>query len=380
MSFSLFTPIYPVAGNLLSPADLLSCFANPKHFVRGLSRYSDMHLKVGEPVAFRYDGDIRPVNEGARLSLELLQGLIFPLLSEDQRAKVVGESASDLDASWEWAEKEISFRINVFRDREGLAAVIRVLPAQIPKLEEIGFPDEAVWRDICRLKRGLVLLAGNTGSGKSTTIAALAHFINENRLARVITLEDPIEYVFKSKGSLFSQRELGKHIPSFAAGLRSALREDPDVIIVGEMRDRETTALALTAAETGHLVFSTLHTRDARGAVTRIIDQFPAERVKEVSTQLSMALSYVVCQKLVRNQSGGRSVAMDILKNTSAMANCIRTGALQQIGTLQETQSKEGMITLEGHLLSLVREGVISVTEAMENANDPLALQLLLGK
>jgi twitching motility protein PilT len=345
-----------------------------------MSRYSDMHLKVGHPVSFRYDGDLRPVSEGAPLTQEIVQALLYPMLREEHWNRLQNEPFSDIDAAWEWPEKGIAFRLNIFHDRDGVAAVIRALASEVPPLDEIGFPDEAVWQDICRLQNGLVLLTGNTGSGKSTTIASLANHINEHRPVRIISLEDPIEYVFKSKAALFSQRELGRHIPSFAAGLKSALREDPDIILVGEMRDRETISLALTAAETGHLVFSTLHTRDCQGAITRIIDMFPAERTKEMSTQLSMSLSYVICQKLVSKNGGGRCVAMEILKNTLPVANLIRTGALQQIATMLETQSKDGMMTLEAHLKILVRKGIISVVEAMDSANDPAALQMLLSR
>lgn len=380
MSVLLTTPLYPVSGNLLSMSDLLACFTNPKHQLRGLSRYSDLHLKVGQPAAFRYDGELRAISGGLPLTADMVESLIYPLLTEQQWGRAKSEPRTDIDASWEWAEKEITFRLNVFTDRDGIAAVIRGLPAKIPVVQEVGFPNEEVWQDICTLKNGLVLLTGNTGSGKSTTIAAIANHINQTRPVRVITLEDPIEYVFKSQSALFSQRELGKHIPSFSAGLRSALREDPDIIFVGEMRDHETIALALSAAETGHLVFSTLHTRDTRGAITRIIDMFPGERTKEIATQLSMGLAYVISQKLVRNLEGGRSVAMEVLKNTPSMGNLIRSGGIHQINTQLETQAKEGMITLEGHLKMLVRSGVISVIEAMENANDPLALQMLLSK
>jgi twitching motility protein PilT len=345
-----------------------------------MSRYSDLHLKVGHPVSFRYDGDIRAISDGAPLTAEMIQTLIHPMLREEHWARLQSDPLADIDASWEWEEKQISFRLNIFNDRDGIAAVIRALAADVPPIEQIGFPEENVWQDICRLQSGLVLLTGNTGSGKSTTIASLANYINAHRPVRIISLEDPIEYVFKSKSALFSQRELGRHIPSFAAGLKSALREDPDIILVGEMRDRETISLAMTAAETGHLVFSTLHTRDCQGAITRIIDMFPGERTKEIATQLSMSLSYVICQRLVANASGGRSVAMEILKNTLPVANLIRTGSLHQIPTLLETQSKDGMMTLEAHLKMLVTTGVISVVEAMDNANDTGALQMLLAR
>ncbi|MEI6712338.1 MAG: PilT/PilU family type 4a pilus ATPase [Verrucomicrobiota bacterium] len=375
---SLTTPIYPVSGKLLSIGDLLSCFIDPAHQLRGMSRYSDLHLKVGEAATFRYDGDLQPIPGGLSLTQDMVEALVTPLLRENHLAQIKTEQFPDLDVSWEWAEKEITFRLNVFTDRDGLAVVIRALPAHIPTLQEIGFPDPDVWKDITSLRQGLVLLTGNTGSGKSTTIAAIANHINQNRRVRVITLEDPVEYIFRSDTALFSQRELGRHIPSFSAGLRSALREDPDIIFVGEMRDHETVALALTAAETGHLVFSTLHTRDTRGTITRIIDMFPGERAKEVAVQLSMSLAYIICQKLVRNKTGGRTVAMEVLKNTPSMGNLIRSGGIHQITTQLETRSKEGMISLEGHLKMLVQAGTITPTEAMENANDPSALRLLL--
>ncbi|MEY5026650.1 MAG: hypothetical protein RLZZ244_2178 [Verrucomicrobiota bacterium] len=380
MSAALHAPVYPVSGQLLSLLDLLSQFTAPEHMSRGISRFSDLHLKVGEPACFRYDGFLSPVAGGLSLTQEMVEALVLPLLREEQIALLRSHPPRDIDASWEWTEKGASFRLNVFTDREGTAAVIRALPATIPPVESVGFPDPSVWQDICRLGQGLVLLTGNTGSGKSTTIASLVQHINQTRPLRIITLEDPIEYVFHSHASLFSQRELGRHIESFSGGLRSALREDPDIILVGEMRDRDTVSLALTAAETGHLVFSTLHTRDTRGSITRIIDMFPGDRAKEISVQLSMSLAYVVCQKLVRNQSGGRSVAMEILKNTPSIGNLIRSGAIQQINTQLETQSKEGMISLESHLKVLLQSGEISLAEAMENANDPGALKLLLSR
>lgn len=343
-----------------------------------MSRYSDLHLKVGEPVCLRYDGDLRPIDGGSRLSAELVEALIRPMLREGLWEAFQANPLHDIDASWQWTEHEISFRLNVFKDNDGPAAVVRALPSSIPAVETIGFPDEAVWRSVCGLQSGLVLLTGNTGSGKSTTIASILNHINLHRCVRVITLEDPIEYVFKSNSALFSQRELGRHIPSFASGLRSALREDPDVVFVGEMRDHETVSLALTAAETGHLVVSTLHTRDAPGAVTRIIDMFPGERTKEIATQLSLSLSYVMCQKLVSGSTGGRKVAMEVLKNTHSVANLIRTMTYQQLPTCIETGVKDGMNSLEAHLCTLVRSGSVSLIDAMDAANEPKLLQMLL--
>ena len=252
----------------------------------------------------------------------------------------------------------MSFRINAFHDRHGLAAAIRVLPREIPALDAIGFPEDEIWRSIIEADQGLVIVTGVTGSGKSTTIASLLQAINRRRGARIITLEDPIEYVLESEKSLISQRELGRHLSSFSDGLRSALREDPDVIFVGEIRDQETASLALSAAETGHLVLTTLHTRDTRGAITRLVDMFPADRTKELCSQLSFAIHTIVGQKLVpKATGGGRRVAMEVLKNIPAMAHLIRSGKWEQIYATLETQRAAGMWTLERHLLQLVEQG-----------------------
>ncbi|MBW8781764.1 MAG: PilT/PilU family type 4a pilus ATPase [Verrucomicrobia bacterium] len=366
-------PIYPVADQLWSTHDLLAKFIDPAHQLNGLSRFSDLHLKVGQPVTYRYDGDLAPVPDAAPLTPALCEQLVFPLLTPKQIEFLKAEPPTDIDASWEWLEHKINFRFNVFHDREGLSAVLRVLPPSIPDVDQIGFPNDRIWQEICALSQGLVLVTGQTGTGKSTTIAAMLKQINRTRRVRIITLEDPIEYIFTSNRALFSQREVNRHVTSFAAGLRSALREDPDIIYVGEMRDSETAALALTAAETGHLVFSTLHTRDTRSAITRIIDMFPSERTKEVTTQLSLSLHSVLGGKLLSRVSGGRIMAMEVLKNTLPMANLIRTGAIHQIQSLLETGMKEGMNTLDHHIQTLLQEGEITHEEALLAATDPKA-------
>ena len=221
------------------------------------------------------------------------------------------------------------------------------------------------------MKQGLCLITGVTGSGKSTTIASLIEYINTNRKTRIITLEDPIEFVFSSKESMISQREVGSDVASFTAGLRSALRENPDIIFIGEMRDQETAQLALSAAETGHLVFSTLHTRDSKGAISRIIDMFPAEQAKGLALQLSFSIGAILSQKLVPREDGrGRCVAMEILRNTSGIGNVIRTMNLSQVYSMLETQRKEGMQTMEQHLVDLYAEGVVSHKNAVNYAND----------
>ncbi len=371
-------PVYPVAGKLHSLRDLLAIFNDPVHILDGLSRFSDLHIKTGEPVRYRYDGDIVDLPDATPLRPETAEHLILAMLEPHQAERLRAFPPHDIDASFSWVEGGLSFRVNAFTDRDGVAAVVRVLPRHIPRAEKLGLPHERVWRNICELDQGLVIVAGNTGSGKSTTIASFLTHINERRPVRIITLEDPVEYIFGSSRALFSQRELGRHIPSFSAGLRSALREDPDIIFVGEMRDRETTALALTAAETGHLVFSTLHTKDAKGTITRIVDMFPPERTKEITAQLSLSLSYVIGQKLVARRAGGRRMAVEILHNNTAIANLIRTETWHQLYSQIETGQQDGMITLERHLLALVRAGEITAEEALRSANDPKVFEQLI--
>ncbi len=370
--------VYPVGGHVLSIFDLLARFTETAYMVDGISRLSDLHLTVGEPIRYRFDGELVTLPDAFPVTPEILEQLLAPILSEEQLARLRSSTQESVDAGFEWAERALSFRINVFHDRHGLASAIRVLPRSIPPLSGIGFPDESVWREIVDLSQGLVIVTGVTGSGKSTTIASILQHINRNRGARIITLEDPIEYVLDSEKALVSQRELGRHLSSFSDGLRSALREDPDVIFVGEIRDRETGSLALTAAETGHLVLTTLHTRDTRGAITRLVDLFPAERTKELSTQLSFALSTIIGQKLVPNAvGGGRRVAMEVLKNTPSIAHLIRSGKWEQIYTTIETQRAAGMITMERHLMSLVEQGKITREAALHAANTRSLLAFL---
>jgi twitching motility protein PilT len=368
-------PVYEVGDRLVGIHDLLRRFADPKHFKDDIPRLSDLHLKVGQPARYRLDGDLVNLEGGAPLTEEVIRALLFPLLREDQVARLSGSAAADVDAAYEWRHAGQNFRINAFHDRDGLACAIRVLPAAVPPPERIGFPDERNWQEIVALRQGLVIVTGITGSGKSTTIASLIRHVNATQSLRIITLEDPIEYVLESKRSLISQRELGKHVTAFHEGLRSALREDPDVIFVGEIRDQETAALALTAAETGHLVLTTLHTRDAKGAITRLVDLFPPDRSRDLCAQISFGLSHVIAQKLVaRAGGGGRRVAMEVLKNIPAIANQIRTGTWHQIRSTIETHSRDGLITLERHLLRLVEQGEITREEAARNANDPVLI------
>jgi twitching motility protein PilT len=363
--------VYKAQGGMFSIIDLLRIFADSKMEIDGISRISDLHMKVGEPVRYRYDGELETIEGGEALTAEQLRELVFPLLSEEQCELLVGNTRVDIDAGFTWEDEKINFRLNVFHDRDGLACVMRMLPKHIPEIDELGFMNDQVWQDLVELKQGLVLVTGVTGSGKSTTIASLIDYINKSRKARIITLEDPIEYVFRSEQSLISQRELGKHLPDFPSGLRSALRENPDVIYLGEIRDAITAQLALTAAETGHLVLSTLHTKDVKGTFSRIVDLFPSERSSEISAQLSFSLAYAISQKLLARESGdGRVPAFEVLKNNSAVANLIRTAKLHQIYSKISTGYQEGMNTLEQHLIELVESGAISREEAIRHANE----------
>jgi twitching motility protein PilT len=363
--------IYHAGDHIYSVVDLLGSAVNPDYFEHGLPRISDFHLKVGEPVRYRLDEELHTIPNGVPLTPELIEPMIFSMLHADQIAQIQNNPMLDVDAAYELPGGQFYFRINVFRDRDGLACVIRLLPPFVPPVEQVGFPSEMTWQSLVTAKQGLVLVTGVTGSGKSTTIASMLTRINEVRPVRVITLEDPIEFVFGHKRALFSQREIGRHAISFAAGLRSVLRENPDIIYVGEIRDPDTASQALTAAETGHLVFSTMHTRDTVGALTRLMDMFPPERTRELCVQLSFSLSYAIGQKLIPRADGkGRCVAMEVLRNNPAVSNQIRTGNWQQIYGVMETHSREGMCTMEQTLVSMYEKGLITRDDAIIHAND----------
>jgi twitching motility protein PilT len=366
------TEQYPVSAKVYSTENLgkLSIEDMFAYFERhGAMRVSDLHIKVGVPPAYRIDGDLVKL-KGQPVTSETAKQLIYPLLTDQNQQKL--RSQYSVDCSYRYGS--LQFRINVFQENDGICAAIRALSLNIPKVEEIGFPND-IWQDIINRKHGLVLLTGITGAGKSTTIASLIDRISEKSPCRIITLEDPIEYIYQQKHSMISQREVGKDVKSFVDGLRAMLREDPDIIFVGEMRDPETIAMTLMAAETGHLVFSTLHTRDATGSITRILDYFPPGRQNEVQNQLSLSLACVVSQKLIpKKDATGRLVAMEILNNNYACANLIRTGKVEQLySQLQtKTQNKPGekMMTMERHLAMLVKADKIDLLEAQKWANN----------
>lgn len=357
--------VYPTAElGKLSISDMLAYFEE-----HGAMRVSDLHLKVAAPPTYRIDGDLVKL-KGPNVTPEMAKQLIYPLLSEDNIHKL--QIQQNVDSSYR--RGMLQFRINVFKDNDGIAAAIRALSLDIPKVEEVGFPNN-IWEDIINRKHGLVLLTGITGAGKSTTIASLIDRIAEKHACRIITVEDPIEYLYVQRHSIISQREVGRDVKTFLGGLRAMLREDPDVIFVGEMRDPETIAMTLMAAETGHLVFSTLHTRDSVGSVARILDYFPAGRQNEVRNQLSLGLAYIISQKLIPKKDGtGRVAAMEILNNNYAVANLIRTGKTEQVYTQLQTKTRdmpdEKMMTMEKHLAILVKQGVIDLLEAKKWANN----------
>ena len=363
--YSVSAKIYPTEKmGKFSILDMLEYFE--KH---GAMRVSDLHLKVGAPPAYRIDGALVML-KGPDLNTDMAKQLLYPLMSDEKKRKLRSERSVDCS----YRIRNLQFRINIFTENDGIAGAIRALSMDIPKLEDIGFPND-VYEDIVNIKHGLVLMTGITGAGKSTTIASLIDRISERSACRIMSAEDPIEYIFPQKQSIISQREVGRDLRSFQQGLREMLRQDPDVIFVGEMRDAETIAMTLMAAETGHLVFSTLHTRDATGTITRILDYFPAGRQAEVRNQLSLGLAYIVSQKLVpRNDASGRIVAMEIMNNNYACANLIRTGKIEQIYSQLQTKTRnqpdEKMITLEKHLAMLVKQEKIDLLEAKKWVND----------
>ena len=316
---------------------------------------SDLHITSGSAPYLRVHGEMVKLNY-KDLSAEVSQALIFEVLSEKQRDTFL--TTSDLDCSY--SLKGVGrFRVNVFRQRRGVGAVFRLIPEDIQTIEELGLPASIV--ELMDVSEGLILVTGPTGSGKSTTLASLINKINVDRKAHIITIEDPIEFVHYNKNSLINQREISSHTKSFHHALRAALREDPDVILIGEMRDLETISLALTAAETGHLVFATLHTNSATKTVDRIIDVFAEAQQAQIRTMLSESLRGVIAQSLVRRQDGrGRVAAVEVLVNIPAVANLIREGKTFQIHSSMQTGQVHGMITFESAIHDLVRKGLVS--------------------
>jgi twitching motility protein PilT len=333
---------------------------------------SDLHLVVGKPPMVRRQGAIAPIVGLPELKAEECERMIYSVLSEAQRARF--EERWELDGSF--AVPGVSrFRMNVFRQKNGLAAVFRTISAKIPTPAEIGLMPSIV--NLIDLPRGLVLVTGPTGSGKSTTLACLVELINQKHAKHVLTIEDPIEFVYEDKQSIILQREVGQTTKSFADALRHAMRQDPDVILIGELRDLETIQLAITAAETGHLCFATLHTHDAATTVDRLIDVFPAHQQQQVRVQVSTVLQGVVCQQLLSRKGGGLVAAREFMRVTTGVANLIREGKTHQIYGAIEAGAKHGMITMDQYLAFLLKQGLLEPDEALGAAHDPETLKRL---
>ncbi|MEE4376682.1 MAG: type IV pilus twitching motility protein PilT [Candidatus Competibacteraceae bacterium] len=326
---------------------------------------SDLHLSAGLPPMIRVDGDIRRINLPV-LEHKEAHGLIYDIMNDKQRKDY--DEFLECDFSFE-VPKLARFRVNAFNQDRGAGAVFRTIPTKILSLEDLGCPQ--VFRDITLKPRGLVLVTGPTGSGKSTTLAAMVDYKNDSEYGHILTIEDPIEFVHQSKKCLINQREVHRDTLGFNEALRSALREDPDTILVGELRDLETIRLALTAAETGHLVFGTLHTTSAPKTIDRVIDVFPAGEKPLVRSMLSESIQAVISQTLMKKIGGGRTAAWEIMIGTSAVRNLIREDKVAQMYSSIQTGKGFGMQTLDQHLLDLVRAGKISRHDAMTKAKNP---------
>jgi twitching motility protein PilT len=326
---------------------------------------SDLHISAGEPPVIRVNGDMKKVKI-PELTAEQTHAMLYDIMGDVQRK--VFEECNDVDFSIELGEGA-RFRVNIFRQRRGMGAVFRTIPTKILSMEQLNLPSSL--NELIRKEKGLILVTGPTGSGKSTTLAAMIDQINDTTEGHILTVEDPVEFVHRSKKCLINQREVGPHTNSFANALKAALREDPDIILVGEMRDLETIQLALTAAETGHLVFGTLHTSSAPKTVDRIIDVFPSDRQAQVRAMLAESLQAVITQTLCKKIGGGRAAALEILVGTTAVRNLIREAKIHQIPSIMQTSQSSGMVTMEMALLDLVNKNIISKETAIEKSGNP---------
>jgi twitching motility protein PilT len=335
---------------------------------------ADLHLSATGIPYLRLHGEMTPLPGASEpFSSDHVQLMCDDIAPAKNRTEF--RDSNDTDFAYQ-IEGVARFRVNMFRDRKGVGVVLRQIPTEILSMEQLGVPDCV--RDLCMLPKGLVVVTGPTGSGKSTTLAAMMDYLNENRSDHVITIEDPVEFVHTNKRCLVNQREVHSHTTSFKRALRAALREDPDIVLVGEMRDLETIAIAIETAETGHLVFATLHTTTAISTVDRIIDQFPADRQEQVRMMLAECLKGVIAQVLCRRKEGGRVAAYEILLGVHAVSNLIREAKSFQLASVMQTSRKIGMRTLNDSLAELVKKGVVDTDEAMSKSVDKEALRSLL--
>jgi twitching motility protein PilT len=334
---------------------------------------SDLHVSTTSPPLLRVDGEMVPIPGESEFSAESMQRLLLPIVPDRNRDEF--ERTHDSDFAYDLPGRA-RFRVNVFVDLRGMGAVFRVIPSKILTVEDLGLPKDLL--TLCQLPKGLVLVTGPTGSGKSTTLAALIDYINRTRSAHVITIEDPIEFVHPNKKCLINQRQVGEHTDSFKRALRAALREDPDIVLLGEMRDLETVSIAIETAETGHLVFGTLHTSSAPSTIDRIIDQYPPEQQNQIRVMLSSSLKGVISQMLCKKVGGGRVAALEIMFAVPAIANLIRESKIFQIPSIMQTGRKLGMALMNDSLLKLVKDGLITADEALSKSYDRATLTTLL--
>ncbi len=336
---------------------------------------SDIHFSVGKRPTVRVDSMLVPVAKEAILTKEDTQGLVDAMLTDEQKEALARDKQVDFSYAY---EDKARFRVNVYYQRGFPAAALRLIPAQIKTVQELGLPP--IIHDFTKMKQGFVLLVGPAGQGKSTTLAAILDEINHTRNDHIITVEDPIEYVFSQDRAIVSQREVGMDVKSFQDGLRSVLRQDPDVIMVGEMRDPDTISTAMTAAETGHLVFSTLHTNSASQTIDRIIDSFPPNQQGQVVSQLASTLIATVSQRLIPRIGGGRVPATEIMLVNPAIKNLIRERKIYQIDLVIETSIQEGMLSLNRSLVNLVKRKEISMEQALAFSLNPSELRILVNR
>ncbi len=356
------------APNDFSVADLLSEMVE--------AGASDLHLTSGAPPMIRMRGELRPMGEHPKLAGAELQRSIYAMLSQRQRERF--ENDLELDFAYSLPGRA-RFRVNVYRQREAIGAAFRLIPFEIKALEKLGIPPAV--NNFVNLPRGMILVTGPTGSGKSTTLAGIIDLANRTRHEHIMTVEDPIEFLHRHKNCLVNQREVGEDTKSFTNALKHALRQDPDIILVGEMRDLETISVALTAAETGHLVFATLHTQDAAQTIDRVIDVFPAGQQQQVRVQLAGAIQGVVCQTLCKTRDGrGRVVATEVMVATPAVRNLIREGKTHQIYSAMQAGAKHGMHTMDQHLADLVRTNQITYEHGLEKCHHVEDFNRLLGR
>ena len=336
---------------------------------------SDLHVSSGMRPLFRQFGELKPASDQI-LTHDVVKKLLFEILNDEQKATF--EERNDLDFAHELTGLA-RFRVNYFMQQRGISGAFRLIPSTVESLEKLGFPE--ILKDFAGLSRGLVLITGPTGCGKSTTLAAMVDYINKTRSDHIVTIEDPIEFVHSSDKCLIHHRQVGIHTKSFSGALRACLREDPDIIMLGEMRDLETIELAITAAETGHLVFATLHTSSAPKTIDRIIDAFPAGQQSQIRTMLSESLKGIVCQQLLkRTDKPGRVAALEILVVNNAVSNLIREGKIFQIPSVLQTGKQLGMQMLDTGIMQYYKDGIISAEEAFHKANDKPQFEKFLEK